>query len=59
MLNKPLKKYVLVNLDGNTWPLGEDNPAILFNSKGKALKRAKKVYAETSKLWSVHEVRRK
>lgn len=51
MRNKPAKLYLLLNAADEPYRVaGKMKP---YNSKGRAIKQAKKLYNERAQLWSV------
>lgn len=51
MRNKPSKLYILMDNKGAPFRVGGKVRA--YNSAGRAIKQAKKLYAERAQLWSV------
>jgi len=51
MRNKPSKLYILMNHKDEPFRVGGKVRA--YNSPGRAIKQAKKLYAERAQLWSV------
>ena len=51
MRNKPSKLYILMDNKGEPFRVGGKVRA--YNSAGRAIKQAKKLYAERAQLWSV------
>lgn len=51
MRNKPSKLYIL--LDKDDQPYRVSGKVRAYNSAGRAIKQAKKLYAERAQLWSV------
>lgn len=51
MRNKPSKLYILMNHRDEPFRVGGKVRA--YNSPGRAIKQAKKLYAERAQLWSV------
>lgn len=53
MRNKPAKLYLLLNEQAQNEPYRVGGDVKVYNSAGRAIKQAKKLYAERAQLWSV------